>query len=79
MMLKTTGMNDMNAMFVHEGVFHVTYQDHIDCPDDINQVSDPHLISQWPEPEPEPEHDLTSSSPYPHLILYRPTRASATW
>ena len=41
---RPTGMNDMNAMFVHEGVFHVTYQDHIDCPDDINQVSNPHPI-----------------------------------
>ena len=28
---RPTGMNDMNAMFVHEGIFHVTYQDHIDC------------------------------------------------
>ena len=31
---RPTGMNDINAMFFHEGVYHVTYQDHINCPDD---------------------------------------------
>jgi hypothetical protein len=43
-----TGMNDLNAMFFHDGVFHVTYQDHIDCPDDINQANQSfgHVVSR---------------------------------
>ena len=43
-----TGMNDMNAMFFHEGVYHVTYQDHIDCPDDVNQANQSfgHVVSR---------------------------------
>jgi hypothetical protein len=44
---RPTGMNDMNAMFAHDGIFHVTYQDHIDCPDDINQANQSfgHVVS----------------------------------
>ena len=40
---RPTGMNDMNAMFVHEGVFHVTYQDHIDCARALQH--DPHTAT----------------------------------
>lgn len=32
-------MNDYNAMFSYQGVYHLTYQDHINCPDDINQAN----------------------------------------
>ena len=32
-------MNDMNAMFFWNGTFHITYQDHINCPDDVNQAN----------------------------------------
>lgn len=34
---RPTGMNDMNAVFYADGVYHVTYQDHVNCPDDVNQ------------------------------------------
>ena len=38
----------MNAMFFHEGVYHITYQDHIDCPDDVNQANQSfgHVVSR---------------------------------
>ena len=32
-----SGMNDMNALFFFEGYYHVMYQDHIHCGDDIGQ------------------------------------------
>lgn len=32
-------LNDYNAMFSFGGVYHFTYQDHINCPDDINQAN----------------------------------------
>ena len=42
-----SGMNDMNAMFYSKGMYHVTYQDHIHCPDDINQANQSfgHVVS----------------------------------
>lgn len=30
-------MNDYNAMLLHKGVYHFTYQDHLNCPDDVAQ------------------------------------------
>eukprot|EP00041_Stephanoeca_diplocostata_P028083 m.785701 g.785701 ORF g.785701 m.785701 type:complete len:681 (-) comp23303_c0_seq1:1049-3091(-) len=43
-----TGMNDYNAMFHFNGVYHLTYQDHINCPDDVNQENQSfgHVITE---------------------------------
>ena len=43
-------MNDVNAMFFdpRHKVYHVTYQDHAHCPDDVNQANQSfgHVVSK---------------------------------
>ena len=43
-----TGMNDINAMFYHNDFYHVTYQDHLNCPNDLNQMNQTfgHVVSR---------------------------------
>ena len=45
---RPTGMNDINAMFYHDDLYHVTYQDHLNCPDDLNQMNQTfgHVVSR---------------------------------